>query len=196
MNEIGTSKANLTLERSLGAYTLLQVLRAQYMQSATESPRLDYRTMPYQVARDVLIWTWWKRVMFTPRTIIALSIWLVMAVVCLFLPGGLRFLAVLPAVFLLLAPFNVYQLYAKAVDGEPQLADEKTLEFGRTRLAFTGPDWRNEMTWKRFKRLSENPDYFFLDLRHSNLAVVIPKGAFSPELELSFRECAKGVVAS
>jgi hypothetical protein len=166
------------------------------MQSAIESSGLNYRTLPYQVARGALIWTWWKRIVFSPRTLIALSLWLVMAVGCLFLPGDFRFFAVLPALFFLLAPFNVYQLYAKAVDGEPQLTDEKTLEFSRTRLAFTGPDWRNEMTWKRFKRLSEDPDYFFLDLRHNSLAVVIPKGAFTPELEQSFRECAKSVQVS
>jgi len=133
--------------------------------------------------------------MFTPRTIIALSIWLVMAVACLFLPGDLRFFGVLPLVFLLLAPFNVYQLYAKSIDSEPQFTDEKTLDFSPTRLAFIGPDWRNEMTWKRFEGLSENPDYFFLNLRRSHLAIVIPKAAFSPELELGFRECAKGITA-
>jgi hypothetical protein len=99
--------------------------------------------------------------MFTRRTIIALTLWAVMALGCMFLPGDRRFLAVLPVVFLLLAPLNVYQLYAKSVDGEPQLTDQKTLEFSLSRLAFTGPDWRNEMTWKRFKRLSEDAEYFF-----------------------------------
>ena len=108
----------------------------------------------------------------------------------MFLPGDLRLLAVLPVVFLLLAPLNVYQLYARSVDGEPQLTDQKTLEFSFSRLAFTGPDWRNEMTWKRFKRFSEDAEYFFLDLPHSSLAVIIPKSAFTPEQQRTFRQYA------
>jgi len=160
------------------------------MQAATESSEAIHRTMAYQVPRGALIWTWWKRLMSSPRTLIALSIWAVLAVGCLFLPGDLRFLAVFPAVFLLLAPINVYQLYAKSVDGEPQSTDQKTLEFSRSRLAFSGPDWRNEMAWTRFKRLAEGPEYFFLELRRSSLAVVIPKSAFTPEQQQAFREYA------
>ena len=160
------------------------------MQPPKESSEIIHRTVAYQVPRGALIWTWWNRLMSSPRTLIVLSIWAVMAVGCLFLPGDLRFLAVLPTVFLLLAPINVYQLYAKSVDGEPQLTDQKTLEFSRSRLAFGGPDWRNEMSWTRFRRLSEDPEYFFLELRRSNLAVVIPKTAFTPEQQQSFREYA------
>ena len=128
--------------------------------------------------------------MFSPRSFLALSIWAAIAIGCMFLPGDLRFLAVLPIVFLLLAPLNVYQLYAKSVDSEPQLTDQRTLEFSRSRLAFIGPDWKNEMTWKRFKRLSEDAEYFYLDLRHSGLAIIIPKGAFAPEQQQIFREYA------
>jgi YcxB-like protein len=90
----------------------------------------------------------------------------------------------------LLAPLNVYQLYANSVDGEPQLTDQKMLEFSLSRVAFTGPDWKNEMTWKRFKAFSEDAEYFFLDLRHGSLAAIIPKSAFTPEQQQTFRQYA------
>jgi len=128
--------------------------------------------------------------MLSRRTLIALTIWALMAVACMFLPGDLRLLAVLPVVFLLLAPLNVYQLYAKSVDCEPQLTDQKTLEFSLSRLAFIGPDWKNEMTWKRFEGFSEDSEYFLLLLRHSGLAVIIPKSAFTPEQQQIFRQYA------
>src|SRR5437867_697565 len=156
------------------------------MQTSAESTEVVNRTALYKVSRRALIWTWWKRLMISPRTLIALSIWAAMAVACMFLPGNLRFLAMLPMVFLLLAPLNVYQLYAKSVDCEPQLTDQRTVEFSRSRLAFVGPDWRNEMTWKRFKGLSEDAEYFYLDLRHSDLAIIIPKSAFVPEQQQIF----------
>jgi len=128
--------------------------------------------------------------MLSRRTLIALTIWALIAVACMFLPGDLRLLAVLPVVFLVFAPLDVYQLYAKSVDCEPQLTDQKTLEFSLSRLALIGPDWRNEMTWKRFNGFSEDAEYFFLNLRHSALAVIIPKHALNAEQQQIFREYA------
>ena len=128
--------------------------------------------------------------MLSPRALVALSIWVVIGVVCMFLPSELRFLIVLPVVFLLLAPLNVYQLYAKTVDSEPQLTDKRTLEFSLSRIVFIGPDWKNEMTWKRFKGFSEDAEYFFLHLRHSVLVAIIPKDAFTQEQQQIFREYA------
>lgn len=164
-----------------------------HMFAPTQTSGLNYRTTPYRVPRRVLIWIGWRRIIRARRTLLALSIWLALGVGCLFLPGGLRVLAAVPLLLVAIAPLNVLQLCAKSVDAEPQLTDEKTLEFSRTHLAFTGPDWRNEMTWTRFKGLSEDPAHFFLDLRRSNLAVVIPKSAFTPDLEQAFRECAKDI---
>jgi hypothetical protein len=155
-----------------------------------EFSEASYRTSVYQVARRTLIWTWWKRLMFTPRTIIALSIWAAMAVGCMFLPGNFRFFAILPALFFFLAPVNVYQLYAKTVDSEPQLTDQKTLEFGPSRLVVTGPDWKTEVTWRRFRGLSEDEEFFYLHLQRSQLPVMFPKSAFTPDQQERFREWA------
>jgi hypothetical protein len=129
--------------------------------------------------------------MFQRRSLIALSIWAAMIPACIFfLPGDYRLVALLPAVFVILAPVNVYQLYAKSVDSEPQTTDEKTVEFSPSRLAFTGPDWRNEMSWSRFRGLSEDARYFFLELRHSSLAILVPKAALTAEQQTLFREYA------
>ena len=155
------------------------------------APEASQRTTAYQIPRAVLIRAWWTRLMFSRRTLLALSIWTAIAISCLFLPGDLRFMAILPIIFLLIAPINVYQLYARSVDSEPQLTDQKVLEFNASRLAFTGLDWRNEMTWNRFKGLSEDAEYFFLEMRSSRLAVVIPKNAFTADQQRLFREHAE-----
>jgi hypothetical protein len=160
--------------------------------AATEIGSADIRhqTARYQVPRAVLIWTWWKRIMLRPRTLIALSIWLLMAVaIWSFFSGDVRFLAIIPLVFVLIAPINVYQLYARAVDSEPQLTDLKTIEFSKNHFAAIGPDWRNETAWRRFKGFSENDEYFLLNIRYNNLAAIIPKKAFTPEQETAFRQC-------
>jgi hypothetical protein len=147
--------------------------------------------MAYQVPRAVWIRAWWKQTMLNRRTLLVLTMWAIMAVGCMFLLDSMRLLAILPAFFLLLGPVNVYALYAKSVDSEPQLTDPKTLQFSRTRLAFVGPDWRNEMAWKRFKGLSEDADYFYLLPQHNSLCAVIPKRAFTPEQQQLFREYAQ-----
>jgi hypothetical protein len=164
--------------------------RRRIMALCQDSTEITHRSMPYHVPRGTLIWAWWRRLMLSRRTLIALSIWAAIAIACLFLPGQLSLLGLLPTMFLLLAPINVYQLYAKSVDNEPQLTDEKILEFSRSRLAFTGPDWRNEMTWKRFKGASEDTHYFHLELRHSALPGLVPKSALTPEQQQLLREYA------
>ncbi len=120
----------------------------------------------------------------------ALGVWALMGVGLLFLPNELRFGGVAFIFLVLLAPLNIYQLSAKTVDAEPQLTDPRTLEFNRAALVLTGPDWKTEVAWTRYRGYSEDEVYFYLHLRFSELVLLIPKSALTAEQQAGFRECA------
>ncbi len=97
---------------------------------------------------------------------------------------------VLLALFIL-SPINIYRVLAKAVDGNSQFTDPKTLEFSSTRLVITGPNWKSELSWTTFRGFSEDATYFYLHLSDNRIVSVIPKSAFTPESQQKFREYAK-----
>jgi hypothetical protein len=99
---------------------------------------------------------------------------------------GLAFL-----LFIIFMPIAQYRVLAKAVDHDRMLTDPKTLEFGSSQLVLTGPNWKSEMPWTRFRGFSEDATYFYLHLSDNGIASVIPKSAFSSEQQERFRQYAQ-----
>lgn len=93
-------------------------------------------------------------------------------------------------IFLGMAPINIYRAVAKAVAGNSQYTDAKTLEFSSARLVVIGPNWRSELPWTTFRGFSEDATYFYLHLSDNGLASVIPKSSFTGESQAKFREYA------
>ena len=152
----------------------------------------DVEKVSYQVSRNVLVKIWWKRWMLRPRVLISLSVMVVLMVIFLFQDSGVEIAGYILLGIVITVPFNIYRALAKAIDNDSMWTDRKTLEFSHSGIVTTGPDWKNEWPWKRFKKLSEDADYFYLVLSNANgLASVIPKTAFTPEQQDKFRECAK-----
>lgn len=154
-------------------------------------PIPESSSITYQMPRDVLIRIWWRRMMLRPRILIWLSFDIVLAIACFILGGGAEIAAYFLLGVAIAGPVAIYRGLAKAIDTDPAWTDLKTLEFGSSRLVSTGPNWKNEIPWTRFQGFSEDPAYFYLHIADNGLASVIPKNAFTPDQQQSFREYAK-----
>ena len=154
-------------------------------------PLLDTQKVSYQVPRNVLIGIWWRRMMLRPRSLVFSGFLLVFPMQCFFMwpatwPVGAFFLLLL--VFI---PIAQYRALAKAVDNDQMWTDPRTLEFSASQVVLTGPDWKTETSWKRYKGFSEDATYFYLHLSDNGIASVIPKSAFSPDQQQKFRQYAQ-----
>jgi len=154
-------------------------------------PLLDTQKVSYQVPRDVLIRIWWRRMMLRPRRLVFSALILLISIALFFLYPDDPFVGLIFLMFLVFMPIAQYRVLAKAVDNDRILTDPKTLEFGASQLVLTGPDWKSEMPWTRFRGFSEDATYFYLHLSDNGIASVIPKSAFSPDQQQRFRQYAQ-----
>jgi hypothetical protein len=113
-----------------------------------------------------------------------------LAAFCFLVREGLEYAGFVLLLLAALFPLNVYRALARAIDGNSQYTDPKTVEFSPTRVIVTGPNWKSELPWTTFKGLSEDPSYFYLHLSDNGMASVIPKNSFTPESQKQFREYA------
>lgn len=133
--------------------------------------------------------------MLRSRRLFVMALLVVVSVVCFVMRGGLEYAGIVFSVFLVMMPISLYRVLAKAVDGDRVWTDPKTVEFSPSHIVVTGPDWKTEMPWTRFKRFSEDSTFFYLDFSEHGLGPVIPKSAFSPEQQDRFRQYARAQIA-
>ncbi len=126
-----------------------------------------------------------------PRIIGGMTIILAGATFFFVIRAGMQSAGFVLLALFILSPINIYRVLAKAVDGNSQFTDPKTLEFSSTRLVITGPNWKSELSWTTFRGFSEDATYFYLHLSDNRIVSVIPKSAFTPESQQKFREYAK-----
>jgi hypothetical protein len=129
--------------------------------------------------------------MLRPNRLIAIALLVIFSIVAFVVGGGAEYAGYVFVGLLIMMPISVYRVLVRAVENNKQLTDPKTVEFSSTRLVVTGPDWKNEMAWTRFRGFSEDASYFYLHLSDNGLASVVPKSAFAPEQEQIFREYAR-----
>jgi hypothetical protein len=155
------------------------------------TPLLDTQKVSFQIPRNVLVRVWWRRTMFRPRRLIFSVIIFFISMLYFFMWPELEYVGVILLLFLIFMPIVQYRALAKAVDNDKILTDPKTLEFGESQLVLTGPDWKSEMPWTRFKGFSEDDIYFYFHLSDNGIASVIPKSAFSTDQQQQFRKYAQ-----
>ncbi len=155
----------------------------------------DTQKVSYQVPRDVLIRIWWRRMMFRRRRLLFIAFLIAFSAACFVMRGGMEYAGIIFSVFLVMMPISLYRVLAKAADNDRVWTDPKTVEFSSSQIVVTGPNWRTEMPWTRFKRFSEDTTYFYLDLSDNGLGSVIPKSAFSTEQQQKFRQHARTQIA-
>ena len=56
--------------------------------------------------------------------------------------------------FVVIQAIVQYRAIAKVVDNDRTLSDPRTLEFSASQLMVTGPDWKAEVPWTRFRACS------------------------------------------
>jgi len=149
----------------------------------------------YQIPRDVLIRTWWRRMMIRPRRLFFIAFLALFSVACFFVRGGMEYAGIVFVVFLVMMPINLYCVLAKAVDGDRVWTDPKTVEFSPAQILVIGPNWKTEMPWTRFKRFSEDSMYFYFDISHNGLGSVVPKSALSEQQQEILRRYARTQIA-
>ena len=129
--------------------------------------------------------------MLRPRRLLFSVIILLVGISLFFLYPDDVFVGLIFLSFLVFMPIAQYRALAKAVDNDRMLTDPKILDFGPSQLVVTGPNWKSEMAWSRFKGFSEDATYFYLHLSDNGIASVIPKSAFSAEQQQQFRAYAQ-----
>ena len=147
-------------------------------------------TISYQVPRDVIVRSWWKRYMLRPRTIGALATMFGIALFSFLVRDGMEYAGFVLLLLIALSPINSYRVIARAVDGTSQYTDPRTVEFSPTRIITAGPNWKSELPWTMFRGFSEDHTYFYLHLNDSGFVSIIPKSAFTSDSEQRFREYA------
>src|SRR5258706_8266074 len=117
-------------------------------------PFLEPLKISYQVPRAVLVRIWWRRMFVRPRILGAMAAMLAVAIFCFFARGGMEYAGFVLVLFLAMTPINIYRAVAKAVDGNSQYTDPKTVEFTSERLFVVGPNWKSELPWTTFRGFS------------------------------------------
>jgi hypothetical protein len=151
-------------------------------------------SITYQLARSELVRKWWRWSMLRASMLVAMAAALTVAVASLTFGGGVPISAFLLAIAIAL-PFGTRKAVANAVDANPMLTDQKTVEFSPSRIVATGTDWKIETPWSLFGRCSEDAEFFYLQQTRSTPPSLFPKRAFTAEQIVSFREYAKGLRA-
>jgi hypothetical protein len=151
----------------------------------------DTQRISYQVPRDVLIRIWWRRMMLRPRRLLFSAAMLLVGILLFFLYRDDVFVGLIFLTSLVFMPIAQYRAIAKAVDSDRTWTDPKTLDFSSSQLVLTGPNWKTELPWTRFRGFSEDTTYFYLHLSDTGIASVIPKKVFTEEQQQRFRQYAQ-----
>jgi len=129
--------------------------------------------------------------MLRPRRLLFSAFILLVGISFFFLWPNDAFVGLIFLMFLVFMPIAQYRAIAKAVDNDQTLTDSKTLDFGSSQLVVTGPNWKTEVPWTRFRGFSEDATYFYLHLSDNGIASVIPKSSFSAEQQQLIRQYAQ-----
>src|SRR5712664_1533659 len=81
----------------------------------------------YQMPRNVLIRIWWKRMMLRPRVIAGMTIMLAGAIFFFVIRAGIQSAGFVILALLIMTPINFFRVLAKAIDGNSQFTDPKSL---------------------------------------------------------------------
>jgi len=154
-------------------------------------PVIESDKVTYQISRDFLIQNSFRRLMLQPRMLISMGVLIVVSIMGFLLRDEMEWLSVFCISYVIIKPIITYRTIAKTIDGNSQFTEPKTLDFGPAHFYVIGSGWRMEMTWRQFKRFSEDRDNFYLAQSDTGLASVLPKSAFTPVQQQKFRQYAQ-----
>jgi hypothetical protein len=149
----------------------------------------DRATITYQLARDEVVRTLWRRVASRPRYLQSVGLYAVLGVVLLLAGTELTYAGVLLLAYALARPLILWQVISRAVDRSSLFTDQRTVEFDAAGISASGPDWKTSLPWRHFKGWSEDRVNFYLEVGASGFASIIPKRAMTAEQEQMLRSC-------
>ncbi len=155
----------------------------------------DSATFTYQVPRDELVRTMWRRVVSRPRYLQTVGLILLLGLVALAEGGSLMVAGVLLVVYALARPLIMWQVISRIYAAGSLACDRRTVEFGPAGITATGPDWKMSLPWRNFKRWSEDERNFYLDVTASGFGSILPKSAMSVEQQQLLRTCLASIPA-
>jgi hypothetical protein len=143
-------------------------------------------TVNYQMSFDELLRTCVRRKILRPRFLARLGIMLCCGIVLAICGGAWSYVGAIFIAFAILLPVFLYRAIRRLLTKYSWFTDPITLTFGDAGISVTATDFRSDLGWSRFRTWSQTDSYFFLFLDRGNVAVTIPKRAFSVEQLQSF----------
>ncbi|HEX4584795.1 MAG TPA: YcxB family protein [Burkholderiaceae bacterium] len=135
----------------------------------------DSATITFQLPRDELVRTLWRRVVSRPRYLQSMGLFFALALIAMSAGPRSFYVGLLLFFYVLARPWAARQAIARNVDANTMLTDERTVEFGPAGISAAGPDWKTSVPWRYFKVWSEDDRNFYLEVGVVGLASIIPK---------------------
>jgi hypothetical protein len=146
-------------------------------------------TTRYQVPRDELVRTYWRRVVRRPQYLLSVGFFLALALLALAAGGPMLYTGALLLIYALTRPVVICRMLARAVDRNAMLTSERTVAFDRSGITAAGADWQTQLSWAHFASWTEDARTFYLETGVTTMASPIPKPAMSAEQHAQLRRC-------
>jgi hypothetical protein len=143
-------------------------------------------TISFQMTLSEHLRTGFRRKILRPRFLGRLGLILGCGVFLAACGGAWSYVGTIFIAFAILLPIFLYRAIHRVITKFSWFTAPTTLTFGDAGIAVAAPDYRSELGWPKFRSWSQTSDYIFLFLDDGNVAVTIPKRAFSAEQMQSF----------
>lgn len=149
---------------------------------------MDNMTITYQLARSDVVGALWRRLVYRPRYIQSIGLFLVPSIAGLVVAGPYFYPGVLLAIYAMTRPWLLHRALERMAQANRPLTDSRSIEFSAAGLLATGPDWQIRLTWSHFKNWSEDARYFYLERGVAGLGPLIPKAVMSDDQMARLRQ--------
>jgi hypothetical protein len=142
-------------------------------------------TVKYQLTRDELVSSAFRRKVMRPRFLALLAILLLAGFAMLAMGDVLVYVGAFCIAYAFLAPLQLFLALDRFVKGTAWLTAPTTVDFDETGLTISAPGHRFQLAWPSFHSWWETERHVFVSPDQAGeTAITIPKGAFAPrELE-------------
>ena len=149
----------------------------------------DEATVSYSVPRQAVIRYGMRQLLKTPRNLVWLALPLLLCAAAVAVGGSFVFAAVFAVALTVFFPLQVRRSWIRAIDANPVFTEHRTMTFRPSGFTIINPRGRTDSTWDAYSGLSEDSDYFYLDIPGTRIANMVPKSAFTHEQMTLFRRC-------
>jgi hypothetical protein len=150
----------------------------------------DEATVSYSVPRQAVIRYGMRQLLKTPQNLIWLALPLLLCAAAVAVGGSFVYAALFAVALTVFVPLQVRRSWIRAIDANPVFTEHRTMTFRPSGFTIINPRGKTDSTWDAYSGLSEDSDYFYLDIPGTRIANMVPKSAFTQEQMTLFRRCA------